>query len=287
MGFGAYILETLRQHGSAELGSMGHFSLDYTPAKWMVHNQSFAAPKSKLVWTSNPGSTGQDFVKISQTIAYLHDISFQSAHEFVNKVVSDFNNSNQVDLGSLGILSKQTDDQIFSSFQMNPALESSLKVSNLNLKPLAVDGEADRSINWWLALASAIFLATLFWVIGLLAKLPNQSNTAELQFTQDYSSSNIKETNMAPQFSTEDLLVDSNQNIEPSDFIIITGTFCENKNLIRAKSLLTQKGYHLYEEKLENNCTRIGILFSSLQNRDQELATVRNTLEPGAWILDQ
>ena len=66
---------------------------------------------------------------------------------------------------------------------------------------------------------------------------------------------------------------------------IITGTFCQKENSARMKKLIADQGFQLYEEKLQNECVRLGVLLTVNEGFENALLSIRNNIEPSAWVL--
>ncbi len=288
MGFSAYILETLKRYGRADLGPLGCFSLDYLPAKWSISKENFEPPICKLSWLPVDPIAPQAESTIPQVIAELHDIPYIQAKDFFYKTirhVQDNLDHQIIDLGILGSIKKDASNQ-YIYFEENPDFQRVLRQDAIKLKPLPPVVEKQDSFKWWLMVASALFLTTLFFILYQLAQPlepqahPAQASTAPLEEIE------IKQTNSAPSLDT--VLQDSSSTLPPDTvtFTIITGTFCKASNIRKMKKKLSTTQYLLYEEKLANNCARLGVRVSGFEATQAALVLIRQQIEPLAWILE-
>ncbi len=286
MGFSAYILETLKRYGKADLGPLGSFVLDYQPANWIIGKENFQPPIAKLSWLASTGLS-VDESTVPQVIALLHDIPYPQARDFFKKTIETFQESladRTIDFGILGTLKKDLDKQQLL-FEVNPKFIDSVKQDALRLQPLARKAQENESYNWWLVLASALFLATIFWLIHILTRHDDLNTSNSLM--PFVTSTSIKQTNSSPIAVDNRTDSISTQPNRLGPFIIIAGTFCKRVNINRMRNSLKATTFEVYEEALPNNCTRLGVKTYSTPESIEALEQIRKNIEPSAWILDQ
>lgn len=290
MAISSYILESLRQHGKADVGPLGIFTLDYKPAKWNISKKMFEIPVSTIHWRPNEVDQVTNLNSIAQVISGLHDIQFSKAYHFIQSEIDrcTIKGEKRISLGVLGELSKQEQEICFSKFELNKSFEHDLKTSPLHLYKLPSNSED--SFNWWWLLISFILLSSLFILIGLFTHTSGSNPVAGSIENKipELSSTTIKQTNTSPSLNAEKILLDTGSAESKSvEIIIITGSFCSIKNLKNARKALSNSGYSIYEEKVSAHCSRIGIKIISKENPELVLQKIRNTIEPSAWILDK
>ncbi|MBK7436453.1 MAG: hypothetical protein IPI77_06490 [Saprospiraceae bacterium] len=286
MGFSAYILETLNRYGRADIGALGTFILNYSPAEWKVSQQNFEPPKAQLEWQSP--SASYSYSLIATVVASLHDISYSKAYEFVEATVNKLTHEDApVHLGILGLLDKDNPEQKLR-FSPNPDLEKSLQFAPLSVKPQYQGIITKNKFNWWLLIASAAFLSVVFILLNLLFRSPMQNSIAQnvVQPSNLPANTSLKQTNMAPEKVLDNYQIQK-QDLDNQAYIIITGTFCTKVNADRMKSRIARLGLNTYEESLKEGCKRLGIKVEAGVKRDSMLMSVRSLIEPTAWILDQ
>ncbi|MEO5581542.1 MAG: hypothetical protein ABIR66_02535 [Saprospiraceae bacterium] len=293
MGFPAYILETLNKYGKVNLGPLGSFNLDYTPAKWHVSKQYFEPPQSFLSWSpsvSHAAPSDSSLGALTSVISGLHDIPYDQASIYCHQQIDFLNQTlreKELELIPFGVLTRKSENDPIT-FVKNPAFESTLKFDPLRLVKLNIIPQKDTPFQWWLVLASALSLATLFFLIN---KLFGSNGDLAMYYIEAKEitypmNTSLKDANIAP--------IDSytvfHQKVNTDSIIavatIITGTFCQKENSARMKKLIEDNGFQLYEEKLQNDCVRLGILLDVNESFDKSLLTIRNNIEPSAWVLD-
>ena len=291
MAFSNYILECLRQHGKAELGPLGTFTLDYTPAKWKIENQNFIPPNAKIAWKENTPEQMNNYAAMAQVVAAKHDINFEKAYEFVESTISgiSINHPATYSLGILGKLNKLPDQSYYSSFSMNEDFNKKLTVKPLSLPQIYSRGD-EPGFDWWWLIGSFLLLTALFLVLGFFSsqKTPGVAITEIKNAVPELSSSTVKQTNISPSLNADTNALDSTSIKNTAiEIIVITGSYCKQRNIKKAKALINNSGYDLYDEKINAECARIGIKLISSENPELILQKIRNTIEPTAWLLDK
>ena len=294
MGFSAYILETLNRYGKVNLGPLGTFDLNYTPARWQISKQYFDPPYSTLSWTPALDQIQDHTIApIASVLASMHDISYEKAEIYCKSYLDQLSNSihnNSIVLNPIGTFSKNESNGTIE-FIKNPNFDQSIKFDPLRLSKINQDVSASNSFQWWLVIASALFLGALYFAIYKYVDFRNNaSSTTPISLETYPSKTSMMHTNIAP------LIVDSNlvsQNksdtalSKPSKVIIITGTFCHHENAEKMKSVITKQGFEIYEEDLKNGCVRLGVPLIVDEKFDDKLVFIRKNIESSAWILDQ
>ncbi len=291
MAFSNYILECLRLHGKAELGPLGTFTLDYTPAKWRIEKQNFVPPAAKIFWIPNQPDQTHHYGAIAQVVAAKHDIHFDQAYTFVQatlqRICTEYPTS--YSLGILGKLEKPAEHSVYSSFTINDDFINKLTVKPLSL-PQIYNREGDTGFNWWWLLGSFLILMLVFLVLGFFStpKTTDVTHTEEKQSIPELSSSTVKQTNTSPSLHADSNSLDTTAVQKAAmEIIIITGSYCKQRNIRKARELVNKSGYDLYEEKISAECARIGIKLISSETPELLLQKIRNTIEPTAWLLDK
>lgn len=291
MAFSNYILECLRQHGKADLGPLGTFTLDYTPAKWKIEKQNFIPPSARILWNENSAQRINNYNAMAQVIASMHDINFKKAYEFVENTLSRIThtNANSYSLGILGKLEKSEDQSYYSSFTINEDFCKKLTIKPLSL-PQINNQINEPAFNWWWLIGSFLLLTLLFLVLGFysLQRSTDVADVAIKHTIPSLSSNAVKQTNISPTLNAETINPDSSSLKNTAvEIIIITGSYCKQRNIRKAREIVNKSGYDLYEEKINTECARIGIKLISSENPDLLLQKIRNTIEPTAWLLNE
>lgn len=292
MGFPAYILETLNKYGKVNLGPLGTFNLDYAPAKWHISRQYFEPPQSFLSWSPSAGEmefSSNSLGPLTTVISGLHDIPYDQASVYCHRQIELLNqtlNEKDLELNPFGVLTRKSENDPIT-FVKNPEFEPLLKFDPVRLPKLQKAPGKDNSFQWWLVLASALFLATLFFLINKLFGsngdlVMNYKEANEITYPLNTS---LKDANTAPMDSDTVFLQKVNTDSINTVATIITGTFCQKDNSARMKKLIAENGFQLYEEKLQNDCVRLGVLLDINKSFDKSLLTIRNNIEPSAWVL--
>ena len=285
MGFSAYILESLRRYGQAEIGSLGSFVLDYTPASWSVSRQSFEPPKASLQWL--PGHAGSSNAMAS-IVSRMHGVDLPEASRFMESVMRKFEETlalqQPLDLGILGQL-RPVPGAVSLEFLEGPNLSALFEFGPLQLGPLPVP-LPDKSPRWWLWLAILAITLTLAGLFVYFLNIPSPQISATRATSR--STSSLKEVNIAPH--TPDTAVVEEEVAEASPLIqeriIITGTFCKTANINHMKEKIQYMQYRLYEEKVNDECVRLGIYVYEEEDLELTLKDIRMYIEPTAWVLN-
>ena len=96
------------------------------------------------------------------------------------------------------------------------------------------------------------------------------------------------QTNTSPSLHADSNTLDTTAVQKAAmEIIIITGSYCKQRNIRKARELVNKSGYDLYEEKISAECARIGIKLISSETPELLLQKIRNTIEPTAWLLDK
>lgn len=285
MGFSAYILESLRRYGKAEIGSWGSFVLDYTPASWSVSRQSFEPPKASLQWV--PGNSGSPNAMAS-IVSRLHEVDLPEASRFLDSVFRKFEETldlqQPLDMGILGQL-KPAPGAGSLEFLQEPNLAALFEFAPLKLSPLPVP-VPDKTPRLWLWLAVVAITLTLAGLFIYFLNIPSPQISATKAASR--STSSLKEVNIAPHTpdttAAEEEVAESSPLIQ--ERIIITGTFCKTGNINQMKEKIQYMQYRLYEEKVNEECVRLGIYVYEEEDLELTLKDIRMYIEPTAWVLN-
>ena len=297
MGFTAYILEALNRYGKVDLGPLGVFELSYSPAKWQISRQNFVPPISQLTWSAPIVPEGSDSPKVlTGVIAHLHDIPFEEADIFCKSRIESLHETlkeKDLDLLPLGKIIRNEHGQA-AGFIKYHTLDQTLRFEPLRLHKLYRTGEKVVSLQaqWLMALVSALVLGTILfmvnkWIDSKHGDNSDQNTTIEATYPAKTS---IMNTNVAPILPDSTLAQPSAVDTlmrAPATATVITGTFCQRQNASNMKRLIKDQGFELYEEKLQNDCVRLGVKLIIGLDYDEKLKTIRNKIEPSAWVLDQ
>jgi hypothetical protein len=288
VAFATYILEALKSYGKADLGPLGIFELDYKPARWSVLFQKLDPPTARVHWSPGNDHSTTSYDTITSIVALKHDIPLEQADQFVRTTIQKLASTEDpyVRLGTIGNLRKsQAEGLQFDQFEINPKLEEVLKFNPIYLKILP--NKPRGTFDWGLVALSALLLTLLFVLIGLwMNRLnPAMALPANPIISISANEANIKETNISPITTGTDTTAVALPLQNPG-FIIITGTYCETRNVERAKQKIKAAGYEVYEQKVNKKCTRVGIQFAE-HDPILTLEKIRNTLEPEAWLLEE
>ncbi|GEM_PF-1276936 len=288
MGFSAYILESLKRYGKAEIGSFGVFILDYQPAHWNIAYQYFTPPQAKITWSpANHNAANLDL--LASTVSRMHEIPRNQSLEFVqetmDKINIEFRQHQKIDLGILGSFSTgSVEGEIL--FIPNPDLTGYLEYSGLTIKPLLPQLKSEGIPSWLISFLIAGLTLAFFWILfGVIQPEARQAASIKSEILLDQQ---MKGVNLAPSYP------DTVMHQPDSDFgsplmepkIIITGTFCKPANILKMKEKIEYLQYQLYEEFIDDHCVRIGIYLHTGDDLESSLADIRKYIEPGAWILD-
>jgi hypothetical protein len=284
MGFSAYILESLKRYGKAEIGRYGVFILDYQPAHWNIAYQNFAPPKAKLTWMpANNNSTNLDLLVSS--VSRLHELPRNQSSEFIRQTFiqldEEFTNLKRIDLGVLGQLTTEDGEGI--RYIPGQDLNSYFEYTGLNIKPLPPQVTNQPNSEWliWIVIAALTF--TFLWIIfGIVQPKVTASASFEPAFQENQA---MKGVNLAPAY-TDTLMRDDTGHAVLEPAIIITGTFCKPENILRMKEKIEYLQYQVYEEFIDDSCVRLGIFLLPGDNLETSLADIRKYIEPRAWVLE-
>lgn len=289
MGFSAYILESLKRYGKAEIGPYGVFNLDYQPAQWNIAHQYFSPPLAKLSWSPS-GSTPSDLDLLVSTVCRMHEIpkhqSLEFIHEALDHIGSELSRNQAIDLGILGTLSSAQHEKEFR-FTPNPLLSDYLEYPGLALKPLPPAVKSGHTPSWLIWLVIAGLLGAFLWIVIGVIKPGTKAAAAVKSELQD--DQQLKGVNLAPVYT--DTL--SQEEEEPStsirmmdETIIITGTFCKPANIRKMKEKIEYYQFQIYEEFIDDSCVRLGIFLNPGDDIRSTLEDVKRYIEPNAWILN-
>lgn len=284
MGFSAYILESLRRYGKAEIGSWGSFILDYTPASWSVTRQSFEPPKASLQWL--PGNSG-NLNAMASVVSRLHEVDLPEASRFLGSVFRKFEETlaqkQPINLGILGQL-REAPGAGGLEFLPEANLLALFEFAPLKLNPLPAP-VPDKSPRVWLWLALVAIALTLASLFIYFLNIPSPQISATKAVSR--SATSLKEVNIAPH--TSDTAAGEEEVAEASPLIqeriIITGTFCKTANINHMKEKIQYMQYRLYEEKVNEECVRLGIYVYEEEDLELTLKDIRMYIEPTAWVL--
>jgi len=287
MGFSAYILESLKRYGKAEIGPYGVFLLDYQPAQWNIAYQNFTPPRAKLTWAPANNSSADVDLLVS-SVSRLHEIPRNRSLEFVRQTLDQINDEfrqfKRIDLGIIGTLTTEsTVDGI--RFIPNPALNTYFEYTGLTIKPLSPQVKKEAVSEWLIWMVIVALSLTFFWIIfGIIQPAARESASFDPQFQENQA---MKGVNLAPYTDTliqEEIPDTGLPVLEPT--IIITGTFCKPANILKMKEKIDYLQYELYEEFIDDSCVRLGIFLLPGDNLESSLADIRKYIEPRAWILE-
>lgn len=285
MGFSAYILECLKRYGKAEIGTWGSFILDYSPASWSLSRQSFEPPRASLQWV--PGNPG-NFHTMASLVSKLHEVDLQEASRFLESVFLKFQTTLArqlpLELGVLGQLKPaQGSDSL--EFLKGPHLDALFEFAPLQLPPLTVQ-VPEKNPRIWIWLAIALITLTLAGLFFYFLSIPSPEISATRATSR--STGPLKEVNIAPhQADTvppEEEVAEASPLIQ--ERIIITGTFCREGNIRQMKEKIQYMQYRLYEEKVSEDCVRLGIYVYEEEDLELTLKDIRMYIEPTAWVLN-
>lgn len=286
MGFSAYILESLKRYGRAEMGSFGSFTLDYQPSKWNIANQYFTPPSTKLIWTPAQEVLASLDLMIS-AVARLHEISWSQASEFLgqsmDKIKSELQQKNKFDLGIIGTFS-QLSEHSEIQFYPNPEFSDYLEQSALSIHPLPPVQKDPVSQNWIIWMLLILSLAGFLWIVlGFESKIPEQISSFQ---SANSAAQEMKGLNVAPAFTDSMNSENPLTTTIPEQRIIITGTFCKSANIRKMKERIEYYQYQVYEEFIDEDCVRLGIFLTEDDNLESTLDDIRKYIEPQAWVLN-
>ncbi len=286
MNFSAFIFRGLQKSGRVDLGPLGVFLLDYNPARWQVSEQDFIPPNAKIIWSPSIHEQA-DTKSLAAIISDTHDLPFDHCEAYVDDSIKEMSKSldqGMLEFPNLGSLTKNENGDI--KFSQASTLSRALTFAPIYLSKFNDTRENEVISSLWtkilIAFVSALALLLLFLAISSWYK--NEEKSVPFTTEQTAQISAVKAINTAPQLNS---FTDSSTLRHATDQkIIITGTFCNPKNVSRMKNQIQSQGFEVYMEDLSNGCKRLGILLAIQDDAILALEKIKNSIEPDAWILE-
>lgn len=315
---GTHIIRLLNQNSQVYLSGLGSFKRERVPASFDSSTNTFLAPKHRIIYNTDKGSSVPLINTISETEKITYEESERQLNKTIGSILLELNVNGKCTLQNFGALIKQEEEISFiedenieslafyknvpeikliePSVEFKKEEETERQETNLPIQEFEPKG---KPINWvWPIVAILTFAIATLWYLNSQQLINKDSpvlvdtNIEPIIDSNGIANTEVKE--ISDNNIVDSLLSKDTENAEDEipikteiSFEIIIASFGKLGDAEKYVENMNTKGYKLriLENKNPGNLYKISYgSFVDEVSAQLELNTVRETLSKDAWI---